>query len=181
MGCVESTGIGSRWTGRWRTAPLGGEKTGPNPTDRGKSGMKRTVLTEGHGVPIGRMIEGARSSRHETAAPDDREHQYRARRRQPRRIPMGCAWRNDTTTRRCATCFTNVALLPLFGHEEKRPRLSRWKPTAFARSFVVERVHAWMNRFRRLLVRWDKKPQHYLAFLHFACGLIAFRAAGLLG
>ena len=27
----------------------------------------------------------------------------------------------------------------------------------------------------------DKKPQHYLAFLHFACGLIAFRAAGLFG
>jgi hypothetical protein len=38
-----------------------------------------------------------------------------------------------------------------------------------------------MNRFRRLLVRWDKKPENYLAFLHFACGLIAFRAAGLFG
>ena len=30
-----------------------------------------------------------------------------------------------------------------------------------------------MNRFRRLLVRWDKKPENYLAILHFACGLIA--------
>ena len=29
--------------------------------------------------------------------------------------------------------------------------------------------------------RWDKKPENYLAFLHFACGLIAFRAAGLFG
>jgi len=35
--------------------------------------------------------------------------------------------------------------------------------------------------FRRLLIRWDKKPANYLAFLHFACGLIAFRAAGLFG
>ena len=26
-------------------APLGGEKTGPNPTDRGKGGVKRSVLT----------------------------------------------------------------------------------------------------------------------------------------
>jgi putative transposase len=48
-----------------------------------------------------------------------------------------------------------------------------------ARRWVVERAHSWMNRFRRLLVRWDKKPQNYLAFLHFACGLIAFRAAGV--
>ena len=50
-----------------------------------------------------------------------------------------------------------------------------------ARRWVVERAHSWMNRFRRLLVRWDKKPENYLAFLHFACGLIAFRAAGLFG
>jgi putative transposase len=50
-----------------------------------------------------------------------------------------------------------------------------------ARRWVVERTHAWMNRFRRILGRWDKKPEHYLAFLHFACTLIAFRAAGLFG
>jgi putative transposase len=50
-----------------------------------------------------------------------------------------------------------------------------------ARRWVVERAQSWMNRFRRLLIRWDKKPENYLAFLHFACGLIAFRAAGLFG
>jgi putative transposase len=50
-----------------------------------------------------------------------------------------------------------------------------------ARRWVVERRHSWMNRFRRLLIRWDKKPVNYLAFLHFACGLIALRAAGLFG
>lgn len=50
-----------------------------------------------------------------------------------------------------------------------------------ARRWVVERSHSWMNRFRRILVRWDKKPEHYIAFLHFACALIAFRAAGLFG
>lgn len=50
-----------------------------------------------------------------------------------------------------------------------------------ARRWVVERSHSWMNRFRHILVRWDKKPENYLAFLHFACALIAFRAAGLFG
>jgi putative transposase len=38
-----------------------------------------------------------------------------------------------------------------------------------------------MNRFRRILVRWDKQPENYMALLHFACALIAFRAAGLFG
>ena len=50
-----------------------------------------------------------------------------------------------------------------------------------ARRWVVERTHGWLNRFRRILVRWDKSPDNYIAFLHFACALIALRAAGLLG
>ena len=50
-----------------------------------------------------------------------------------------------------------------------------------ARRWGVERTHSWMNRFRRSLMRWDKKADNYLAFLHFACALIAFRAAGLFG
>ena len=50
-----------------------------------------------------------------------------------------------------------------------------------ARRWVVERSHNWLNRFRRVLVHWEKKPEHYLAFLPFACALIAFRSAGLFG
>jgi putative transposase len=50
-----------------------------------------------------------------------------------------------------------------------------------ARRWVVERAHSWLNRFRRLLIRWDKKAENYLGFLHFACALLAFRAAGLFG
>lgn len=50
-----------------------------------------------------------------------------------------------------------------------------------ARRWVVERTHSWLNRFRRILVRWEKKPENYVAFLHFACALIAFRASGLFG
>jgi transposase len=50
-----------------------------------------------------------------------------------------------------------------------------------ARRWVVERTHSWMNRFRRLLTRWEKKAANYIAMLHFACALIAFRAAGIFG
>jgi transposase len=50
-----------------------------------------------------------------------------------------------------------------------------------ARRWVVERSHSWLNRFRRILIRWEKKSVNYIAFLHFACALIAFRAAGLFG
>jgi transposase len=50
-----------------------------------------------------------------------------------------------------------------------------------ARRWVVERTHSWMNRFRRILIRWEKKPANYLALLHLSCAWITYRAAGLLG
>jgi len=45
--------------GSLHKAPYGGEGTGPNPTDRGKLGWKWSVASEGHGIPLGWVIDGA--------------------------------------------------------------------------------------------------------------------------
>ena len=50
-----------------------------------------------------------------------------------------------------------------------------------ARRWVVERTHSWMNRYRGILIRWSKKPENYIAMLHFALALITYRATGLFG
>ena len=50
-----------------------------------------------------------------------------------------------------------------------------------ARRWVVERAHSWLNRFRRLLVRWEKKASNYEAMLHLACATIVAGQAGLFG
>lgn len=50
-----------------------------------------------------------------------------------------------------------------------------------ARRWVVERSHSWMNRFRRILVRWEKRADTYVAMLHFACAIITWKACRLLG
>jgi putative transposase len=50
-----------------------------------------------------------------------------------------------------------------------------------ARRWVVERTQSWMNRCRRLLVRWDKTVRNDLACLHRACASITSRRSGLLG
>jgi putative transposase len=46
-----------------------------------------------------------------------------------------------------------------------------------ARRWVVERTQSWVNGFRCILVRSEKRADTYLAMLHLACGLIAWRAA----
>jgi transposase len=45
-------------------APGGGECAGPSPVDRRKQGMKRSVLVDGHGIPLGRVLAGA--NRHDS-------------------------------------------------------------------------------------------------------------------
>ena len=56
--------------------------------------------------------------------------------------------------------------------QHRRGRARRWK---------VERTHSWLNRARRLLIRWEKKVANYLGFLHLQFAIVALRTAGVLG
>jgi len=75
----------------------------------------------------------------------------------------------------------DVVLIP---HEGRRRamwlRQSLMRRGHKARRWVVERSHSWMNRFRRILVRWEKRADTYVAMLHLACAIITWKACGLL-
>jgi putative transposase len=142
--------------------------------------VKRSLLTEGHGVPIGLTIEGANRHDMKLVRPTiesiivDRPEPTEG---QPQGMCLDKGYDYDEV-RDILHEFGFTAHIRPRGEEVKAiKRQAGFK----ARRWVVERAHSWMNRFRRLLVRWDKKSENYLAFLHFACGLIAFRAAGLFG
>jgi putative transposase len=50
-----------------------------------------------------------------------------------------------------------------------------------ARRWVVERTHSWMNRYRRLLIRWEKKSDNYKGFCQLACAIICSHRLPLFG
>jgi transposase len=54
-------------------------------------------------------------------------------------------------------------------------RAKKQNPRYRARRWVVERTHSWLNRFRKLLVRFEKLAASYEGLLELACSLIAFR------
>lgn len=155
---------------------FGGDLTGPNPTDRGKLGTKRSILTDGYGVPISAIIDGA--NRHDSvlleatiasipigrplATPDN-----------PHGMCLDKAF-DSTVSREILAEYNYIPHIRSRG-QEKTDLASI--PGHRARRWVVERLHSWLNRFRRLLIRWEKKSENYLGFLHFVCGLIAFRSA----
>ena len=161
-------------------APLGGEKVGKNPTDRGKIGTKRSVLTDGRGVPIGLAVDGA--NRHDfkltratiesiaverpDATPDA-----------PQGMCLDKGY-DDDEVRDVLDEFGCTAHIRARGEEAQA---LKHEAGCKARWWVVERTHSWMHRFRRVRIRWDKKVCNYLGFLHLACAYITYRQAGLLG
>ena len=60
------------------------------------------------------------------------------------------------------------------GRGEEKQEQER-DPQFKARRWVVEVCHSWLNRFRKLLVRYEKKACNYMALLHFACAIIIWR------
>jgi putative transposase len=63
----------------------------------------------------------------------------------------------------------------------KKGQQVKRKARAKARRWVVERTHSWMNRFRGILIRWNKKPENYIAMLHLAFAFIIYGRMELFG
>ena len=145
-----------------------------------KKGVKRSLLTEGHGIPIGLAIEGA--NRHDMKMVRETIENLVVDRPEPTdEHPQGMCMDKGydyQEVRDTVKEFGFTAHIRSRGEEAKALK----NEAGFrARRWVVERTHSWMNRFRRILIRWEKKAENYAAFLHFACALIAFRASGLFG
>ena len=59
---------------------------------------------------------------------------------------------------------------------QKKRNNPGWK----ARRWVVEVSHSWFNRFRKILVRYEKLADTYMALLHMAAAIIAYRKVGVI-
>ena len=57
-------------------------------------------------------------------------------------------------------------LLPKRGEKESGLGIQRW---------FVERTISWLHQFRRLRIRWDRRPNIHQAFLSLAAAIICYR------
>lgn len=87
------------------------------------------------------------------------------------------------TIARFTACCWSSATHPMLGRGARRQRRSSGSQHTgdWGKRWVVERTPTWLNRFRRILVRWEKTWQSALGFLRLACAIITHRQAGLLG
>jgi len=169
-------GIDWEWQaadGAMTKAPFGGGATGPNPTDRGKEGTKRSTLTEGAGIPLAVVVAGANRTDMKLLAatldgiviarpaPTDEA---------PQHLSLDAGYDYAVTRAEVSARGYSAHIRPRGEERALKEQVPGWR----ARRWVVERTHSWLNRSRRLLVRWEKRPELYLAFVHLACAQLIF-------
>jgi putative transposase len=135
---------------------------------------------DGRGIPIGIVIDGA--NRHDVKLT---EATLESQRMVPEREEIESIF--------------NLCLDKGYDSKEVREMLKRWGYVGHippkdereriihdienykARRWMVERVHSWLNRFRRLLIRWEKKSENYLGMIHLSFACIAIRTIRVFG
>jgi putative transposase len=169
-------GIGWEWMSMdasFVKAPKGGDATGPNPTDRAKSGSKRHIVTDSRGVPVAvnvsaanvadcRMVDETLEALPITFAADGNA---------ACNLCMDKAYDSKKVER-------EVKLRGLVPHIRRRgepPLVGRYRGKP--RRWVVERCNSWHNQFRGLKTRWERGSINYRGLVLLGSAIIAIQNA----
>jgi len=135
--------------------------------------VKRHVLTDGRGVPLAALVTAANVHDKWMVASVLDAVVLKAS-RGPRRPENLCLDKGyDFADAEAAVRSRGIVPHIRRRGEEALVGCVRGRP----RRWVVERTNSWCNRFRGLLIRWERISAHYLAMLQLACGLIAYQQA----
>ncbi len=149
-------------------APCGGDKAGPSPVDRRKGGLKRSVATDGAGVPLGIVSAGANRPDSPLLGPT----------LQAATDQVGPHWPDKVTIHLDAGYDSNITRSPLdgLGLHGQIARKGVPAPVQVGKRWVVERTHSWMNGFGKLRRCTDRNGQIVDFFLYFAAAFVTVRA-----
>jgi transposase len=146
-----------------------GALTGPNPTDRGKNGSKRHVVCDGQGIPLALLHTGANVHDSEQAMPlmdaiPPIKRPGGGRRKRPAKVYADRAYDAEEKIRKP---LRKRGIEPVIAKRNTEQGSGLGKHRC-----VVEGVFAWLFKFRRLRVRYEKRDDIHTAFLLIGCLLI---------
>ena len=122
-------------------APCGGEKAGPSAVDRAKQGLKRSVVVDGRGIPLGSVT--APANRHDSPLLAPTLDAARAL----GLVPEGATVHLD---RGYDSKLTRLRLLER-GLVAEVSEKGRPAPLNATKRWVIERTNSWQNAHRKLL------------------------------
>lgn len=136
-------------------------------------------MTEGQGLPIGLAVSGANT--HDSCLVEETIKSMPVSPPDKETVRQNMCMDKPYDSAEIRVALEELGYVPHVrtrGEERKRKRKT---PRYRARRWVCERTHSWMNRFRRILIRWEKKVANYEAMLQLACAYICLSAAQVLG
>jgi putative transposase len=183
----ESGGISWKWQAmdsKNSPTPLGGDKTGKNPTDRGKQGAKMNLLVDQRGAPLSVVLTGA--NRHDKISAVELIVSIALKRPAQKEQHLCADKAYDASDVRefasSAGYTTHIKINPRkkeateSSGESPQRKDSHGEPHP-ARRWVVERTISWLTKRRSLRTRWSKKAENWLALIQLACSHILLNLA----
>ena len=135
-----------------------------------------------HGTPLNDVVASA--SVHEghlaeatvggTVATKHRRGKKRVKKLVPKRVIADKGYDDDGLRARCADAGIDL-IVPYRSNRVHRPFQDRRKLRRYRRRYKVERTNAWLKKFRRVAVRWDKNLPHTKDFVKIACICVTLR------
>lgn len=131
-------------------------------------------MVDARGVPLSLVVTGAH--RHDVSQLKEVLDAVIIKRDDPpvRRNKHLCADAGYTGAKALETIEGNGYIAHVKGRGNEAKELKK-DPSKKARRWVVEVAHSWFNRFRKLLVRYEKLHRSFVALNHLACAVMAFR------
>jgi Transposase DDE domain len=138
-------------------APCGGQKAGRSPVDRGKQGLKRSMVVDANGIPIGAIA--APANRHDSPLLEATVDTMEIVGELPEHISVHLdrGYDSETTRER----LWSRGLIPMISEKGKPAPLQATK------RWVVERTNSWTNAHKKLVwctERVDRVIDFWLAF-----------------
>ncbi len=157
--------------GSLHKAPCGGEGTGPNPTDRAKSGWKWSVVTDRAGIPLGWTTDGA--NRHDSVLLEPTLAAVAARGLlvDVETLHLDRGYDSNLTNTRCADLgLTDVVCAKKRPKSSTKPKTKQ--PLTLGMRWPVERTNSWFSNFGQLRRNTDRHTAQRLAQIALAVTLI---------
>lgn len=155
--------------GSLHKAPMGGEGTGPNPTDRGKTGWKWSVATDTNGVPIGWVTEGANRNDSILLAPTLDDVKDRGLLADIETLWLDRGYDSALTRTRLVERGITDAMI---AKKRRRGSATGSKRQPMGLRWPVERTNSWLSNFGQLRRNTDRFSVHRLAQFALAVALI---------
>jgi len=148
-------------------APGGGQNTGRSPVDRGKSGLKRSVLVDGEGLPLGWVLAGANRNDSPLLRPTlETLHLFGFRLPPAITVHLDAGYDSQPTR----------ALLEELGCAGRITPKGQSAPINHTHRWVIERTNSWHNRgFKALAIVTDRRAVVQNAWVALASAVIVIR------